>query len=62
MTTRALTGLLVFVVAGCASVSGEDPSDGSDVPQGGVYLSYDEAHNILYSSNWYGGVWRMTAP
>jgi hypothetical protein len=28
-------------------------------PQGGVYLDYDSAHHILYSSNWAGGAWRM---
>jgi len=27
--------------------------------QGGTYLHYDEAHHILYSSNWHGGAWRM---
>ena len=31
-------------------------------PQGGIDLADDQAHHILYSSNWYGGVWRMVTP
>ena len=30
--------------------------------EGGVYLSYDAVHHVLYSSNWNGGAWRMVMP
>jgi hypothetical protein len=30
--------------------------------QGPIYLSYDEAHKVLYSSNFTGGTWRVVPP
>lgn len=30
--------------------------------QGPIFLEYDEAHHILYSSNFTGGVWRVITP
>jgi hypothetical protein len=30
--------------------------------QGPIYLSYDEAHKVLYSSNFTGGTWRVVSP
>jgi hypothetical protein len=30
--------------------------------EGAVYLEYDEAHHILYSSNFEGGLWRVVTP
>jgi hypothetical protein len=30
--------------------------------QGAPYLAYDSAHQVLYSSNWAGGLWRLTVP
>jgi len=30
--------------------------------QGAPYLAYDAAHHLLYSSNWAGGLWRLTTP
>jgi hypothetical protein len=30
--------------------------------EGGVFLEYDEAHHVLYSSNFEGGLWRIVMP
>jgi hypothetical protein len=30
--------------------------------EGGVFLEYDEAHGVLYSSNFEGGLWRFVLP
>jgi hypothetical protein len=30
--------------------------------EGGVFLEYDEAHQVLYSSNFEGGLWRIVMP
>jgi hypothetical protein len=30
--------------------------------EGGAFLEYDEAHGVLYSSNFEGGFWRYVMP
>jgi hypothetical protein len=30
--------------------------------QGAVFMEYDDAHHVLYSSNFEGGLWRMVTP
>jgi hypothetical protein len=30
--------------------------------EGGVFLEYDDAHHVLYSSNFAGGLWRIVMP
>jgi photosystem II stability/assembly factor-like uncharacterized protein len=30
--------------------------------EGAVFMEYDEAHHVLYSSNFEGGLWRMVTP
>jgi hypothetical protein len=38
------------------------PAGATSGKQGPVFLEYDEAHHILYSSNFTGGVWRIVTP
>ena len=30
-----------------------------DLSSGGVYLAYDPDHHILYSANYWDGLWRV---
>jgi hypothetical protein len=44
-----------------------DPANWTPLPsppaaEGSSFLEYDTAHDILYSSNWTGGLWRMVTP
>ena len=38
------------------------PAGAGSGKQGPVFLEYDDAHHLLYSSNFTGGVWRIVTP
>ena len=38
------------------------PKSPAGANEGAVFLEYDDAHHVLYSSNFEGGTWRMVTP
>jgi hypothetical protein len=38
------------------------PDSPADTNEGAVFMEYDDAHHLLYSSNFEGGLWRMVTP